>query len=740
MARRYVPRVADTGPLDVLQRCVRALDGDDRAGQRALTEAVAAAFDEPHHLIAEAPTGSGKSLAYLAAAVTSRRVTVVATATLALQDQLWRKDLPLVRDHGGVPFEAAVLKGRAQYLCLARLRAAAGGEALFDERPGPDFAAELTRLEQFGARSATGDAADLEGTVSPAGWRAVSCGPQECPGAARCASGGDCFAERARVNAEGADVLVVNHALYLADLAAGGGVLPPHDVVVFDEAHALADVATRALGSEVAPGGLRQLAGRVRAAGAPAADADGLGDAAERLEDCLGDLDGRVDPTEDRLAGILAAAAERIAAVATRLAREGDDPRAAQAAALATARLEAVRHLQAPGINEVAWVDGGDRPTLRLAPIDVGSRLAPVLFAARPCVLTSATLGPGGRFEPLARRLGLDPDATPPGDAAYAAARLESPFDVRNQAFLYVPRSLPDPRQPAWADAAGEELCALVAAAGGRALVLCTSRRAVERLAALLRERTTHPVLAQGDAANAQLLDRFAAEETSCLVANARVLAGHRRARPVLCPRRHRPAPVRPPRRPARTGPPRSRRTGRGVPVPGGRPAQRRARPRPGRRASAPTSRRPGRRRGARPAPRHRRLPAGAARRAPAASPHHRTRRGGRRAPSRRRGPRARRGGDDVAAPSGPGGGRRARRAEWCVADLVIRSRVTCPRATLSSISSAGSVQTKGLGAVVPVGDPVVDAGFELGDGGEAGVGQGLAAEHGEPALDEAEP
>jgi len=127
-------------PLAVLDRCVRALDGDDRPGQRDLTEAVAAALGAPHHLVVEAPTGSGKSLAYLAAVVASGRVAVIATATLALQDQLWRKDLPLVREHGGVPFEAAVLKGRSQYLCLARLRAASGGDALFDERPGPEFA------------------------------------------------------------------------------------------------------------------------------------------------------------------------------------------------------------------------------------------------------------------------------------------------------------------------------------------------------------------------------------------------------------------------------------------------------------------------------------------------------------------------------------------------------------------------------------------------------------------------
>ena len=280
------------------------LGGDDRPGQRLLTEAVAAALDDSHHLVAQAPTGSGKSLAYLAPAVASGRATVVATATLALQDQLWRKDLPLVAEQSGIPFEAAVLKGRAQYLCLARLRAAVGGEALFDERPGPDLGAELIRLERFAADSETGDASDAD--VTPGVWRSVSCGPNECPGATRCPAGEDCFAEHARRRADGADILVVNHALYLAHLAAGGILLPHHEVVIVDEAHALADTATRALGSEVAPGGLRHLAARLRGAGVPAADADAVAEAAERLEDVLGDLGGRVDPTEERLAGVLA--------------------------------------------------------------------------------------------------------------------------------------------------------------------------------------------------------------------------------------------------------------------------------------------------------------------------------------------------------------------------------------------------------------------------------------------------
>ncbi len=538
----------------MLERCVRAIDGDDRPGQRDLTEAVAAALADPHHLVGEAPTGSGKSLAYLAAAVTSRQVTVVATATLALQDQLWRKDLPLVRAHGGVPFDAAILKGRGQYVCRARLHAARRGDALFDERPGPDLERELTLLERFAARSPTGDAADVTPAVSAAAWRAVSCGPAECPGAAHCPDGDDCFAEQARVSADGADVLVVNHALYLAHLAAGGGVLPRHDVVVIDEAHALADVATRALGDEVTPGGLRQLAARLRVAGADGAD--GVAEAGDRLQDCLDDLDGRVDPTAGRLAAVLATAAERVTATSRGLPRDTQEPRVTQTARLAASRLEALRHLQSPGDAEVAWVERGERPVLRLAPVDVGPRLAPRLFEAHPCVLVSATLGPGDRFEPLARRVGLDPD-TPTGDRAYVAVRLDSPFDVRHHALLYVPRALPDPRRPEWVDAAGEELCALVVAAGGRALVLCTSRRAVERFAELLRERTSHPVLAQGDAANAQLLERFTAEETSCLVATRAFWQGVDVPGPacvlVVIDR----LPFAPTRRPARAGPPR---------------------------------------------------------------------------------------------------------------------------------------------------------------------------------------
>jgi ATP-dependent DNA helicase DinG len=260
----------ETDPLTLLGRCVAALGGDDRPGQRRLTEAIASAVGEHHHLVAEAPTGSGKSLAYLSAIAAAGTRAVVATATLTLQDQLWRKDLPLVQEHGGTPVTGALLKGRGNYLCLAKLEGARQGDALFDERPTPDFADDLVRLSRFSADSDTGDVADLGDAVAPASWRALTCGPNECPGASRCDVGADCFAEKARLRADDADVVIVNHALFAAHLAAGGRLLPEHDVVVIDEAHAFDRFATSALGADAAPGGLRQLAGRLRRAGAPA--------------------------------------------------------------------------------------------------------------------------------------------------------------------------------------------------------------------------------------------------------------------------------------------------------------------------------------------------------------------------------------------------------------------------------------------------------------------------------------
>jgi ATP-dependent DNA helicase DinG len=513
----------------ILDRCVAGLGGDDRPGQRRLTEVVAAAIGDRHHLVAEAPTGSGKSLAYLSAVAASGVRAVVATATLTLQDQLWRKDLPLVQEHGGVEIEGALLKGRANYVCLAKLDSAKGGDALFDERPGPDFARDLERLEEFSADSETGDVADLPASIEPRSWRAVTCGPNECPGANRCNVGVECFAEQARARATEAAIVVVNHALYAAHLGSGGKLLPEHDVVIIDEAHAFDRFATGALSAEVTAGGLRQLAGRLRRAGAEKDETDGVAEVAERLDDWLEDVDGRFDPTADGFAQLLVRIDARITAAMRSVDRDAGSVQA-QAVRLALSRVEAVRRFQAPNRDDVTWVEGGERPVLRLAPIEIGERLAPVLFEETPVVLVSATLGPGTRFDPLARRLGLDPGA-PRGSEddpdeeddrpglGYDARRFESPFDLRDQAILYVPRDLPDVRADGWADAAAAEVCGLVDAAGGRTLLLCTSWRNVHAFTDVLREKTDHRVLAQGDDTTARLVDEFATDQASCLVA-----------------------------------------------------------------------------------------------------------------------------------------------------------------------------------------------------------------------------
>ena len=523
-----VPPTLRADPQEILDRSVAALGGEERSGQQQLTTAISEAIEGGRHLLAEAPTGSGKSLAYLAAVLASGKRAVIATATLALQDQLWRKDLPHVERHGGVEFERALLKGRSNYLCVAKMAAATGPDdlALFDERPSGRFKEDLGRLEEFAAETDTGDVTERPAAIDPSSWRLVTCGPNECPGVTRCEHGDSCFAEIARIRADDADVIVVNHSLYCAHLATEGRLLPEHDVVIFDEAHALDRTATGALGCDLSGAGLRQLAARLRRVGAPERSVEALATSGERLDDTLEEMEGRVDPTngDGRLGGLLAGVAEALAGASQGLDRDGRTA-AAQAVKMAAGRLEAVRRLQSPGDRDVVWVEGSERRVLRLAPVTVGPRLAPVLFAKVPCILMSATLGPGARFQPFARGLGLEP-ATEPGDGegdgpglGYHALRIDSPFDYRQQAVLYVPRHLPDVREADWQRRAGDEIADLVTAAGGRALVLCTSWRAVHAFTDLLRDRTEHLVLAQGDDPPGQLIEQFAADETSCLVA-----------------------------------------------------------------------------------------------------------------------------------------------------------------------------------------------------------------------------
>jgi ATP-dependent DNA helicase DinG len=527
----------------LLAATVAALGGEEREGQITLTDAVANALEQGHHLVAEAPTGSGKSLAYLAPAVASGRRVVVATSTIALQTQLIGRDLPALREHGGMPFTFALLKGRSNYLCLAKLRAATKQDALFEQPVGRDFGRHLVRLQAFAESSDTGDRRDVGDPIADASWAAVSCTSLECPGRNKCTDGDACFAEGARERARDATILVVNHALYCTHLAAGGNVLPEHDALVIDEAHAFADNATNIFGADLAPAALARLAGLLGKAGVEAAKVDAFAQSVKLVDALAADRDGLLDiGSDEHLATALLSAAEKLAAASAKLLRSDSDD-ARRTARLAAARLEVLRRLSAPAADDVVWVEsgrGGKR--VRVAPVSAAGALGGVMLEQRPVVAVSATLGGEPPFAPLAARLGFVPGAVPGswgerddhGDRHSATGRgyvsllTPSSFDWREQGILYVGNDLPDPgrARDAWLDAAGERLVRLVNAAGGRALVLCTSRANVDRFAKLLRDETDHDVLAQGDTDVGTLSRTFAEDEASVLVGTRSFWAG----------------------------------------------------------------------------------------------------------------------------------------------------------------------------------------------------------------------
>jgi ATP-dependent DNA helicase DinG len=521
-------------PTELLATAVAGLGGERRDGQLALATAIAHAMSSGHHLVAEAPTGSGKSLAYLAPAIASGLKIVVATSTIALQSQLVSKDLPTLREHVAVPFTFMLLKGRSNYLCRAKLRAAAAPDALFDQPVGIGFSQQLGRLQVFASRSETGDRAELDDDIPNATWAAVSCTSGECPGRGDCDDGSECFAEHARDRAQGASILVVNHALYCADLAADGHVLPEHDVVIIDEAHSFAENATNAFAADIAADALVRLAGMLGRAGVDRVAVDAVADSGRSLALLVENRSGAVDIGHDeQLGAALISAAERLAAANSKLDRSDDD--AKRLAQLATGRLEVLRRLATPEVDDVVWVDTiGRSRRLRVAPVAPGDVIGHHLLDKRPVIAVSATLGGEPPFTSVAVQLGFQPGLEPGSwgerdddgrltsnaGRGYRALQTPSSFDWREQGLLYVGKDMPDPgrQRAAWLDEAGDRLCQLVNAAGGRALVLCTSHANVAHFTEVLRSRTTHEILAQGDTDTGRLARAFLEDETSVLV------------------------------------------------------------------------------------------------------------------------------------------------------------------------------------------------------------------------------
>jgi ATP-dependent DNA helicase DinG len=506
--------------------------GEDRAGQVAMAEAVARAISTGEHLLVQAGTGTGKTLAYLVPAVLAGRRTVVATATKALQEQLVAHDLPHLAATVGVAFDVAVLKGRSNYLCRAALADATAGEAQGALLGGAGASLAPDRLAQvvrWSVETPTGDRADLPVALTDPEWARLSVGVGECPGAHRCPHGDVCFAEAARTAAAEADVVVVNTHLYGLHVATGGAVLPEHEVLVVDEAHALEDVAAETLGLSTGPGRVEHLARACR--GLFSADhpvLEPLASAGRRLEAALTPHAGhRVDPPAvPDLADALLAGAEAAsgAAGAARALDVGGDAavRRDRVVQLAATLASDLRLAGEPGPDQVAWVEDGAGLRLRLAPVDVAGELAGRLFPHVTTILTSATLSVGGAFEPIAERLGLGREAGgdgPGGGPGWRGLDVGSPFDHRRQALLYCAAHLPDPRGRGYEAAMLTELEELVAAAGGRTLALFTSRRALDAAADHLDGRLDLRLLVQDRLPRPVLQETFLREETSVLLA-----------------------------------------------------------------------------------------------------------------------------------------------------------------------------------------------------------------------------
>jgi ATP-dependent DNA helicase DinG len=496
-------------------RLAAALPGyEPRAEQAALAQEVADALERGEHLLAEAGTGIGKSLAYLVPALWSGQRVVVATATKALQDQLLTKDIPAAARALGRPLRVAVLKGRQNYLCRKNLQTLELPLFRFAED-----AQEFERLQDWIETTETGDRAELAFEPRPSLWNELAVGADRCAGR-RCPFLGACYSELARERAGEAELVIANHALYFADLAVRGrsdgpGVLPEHDAVVFDEAQRLEETAAAWFGGRVSLAGLRQLLRDVeragREAGATTLPTRALAEIDRSGEELLAGLDpgrGRRRLTEAEVevslgpAGALEAALVQLAE-ALRGAGEEEDALARRALGV-VADLDTC--LSVPGENSVSWAEQG---ALAWAPVDISDHLRESLWE-RPVtsVLVSATLQ--ARF--LRRRLGLD-------EAREVA--LESPFDYGEQALLYVPRHFPEPRSPGYYERLADEVVSLCRLSEGRALVLTSSYRALDELWERAAPRLGFPALRQGDAPRERLLERFRDEVDSVLFATS---------------------------------------------------------------------------------------------------------------------------------------------------------------------------------------------------------------------------
>jgi len=583
---------SEQGPL------ARALPGyRSRPAQVELAEAIGRAIRERGTLVAEAGTGIGKTWAYLVPAIVQGGKVLISTGTRTLQDQLYGRDLPRVRQALAAPVSVALLKGRGNYVCHYHLDRLQGDDRALKSR---SEVAQLRKIQLFAGISKTGDRADLGDVPEDADiWQRVTSTRENCLGQ-DCPRIRDCFVVKARRQAQEADVVVVNHALFMADLVLREegvtDLLPEADTVIFDEAHQLPDTATRFLGSSVSTHQLMDFGRVMEAAGlAYAREAASWGEISRRLETAARELrlacaplermPGRkatfeampepevfdaalahlrdvLDAATRALLGVaekhpdLMSAGRQGAQLSMRLARwaapgrdgktapkplesgwstdanapadEVSDEATTMAAGAACISADTSSPNpptdvfgvapQTPQGPMVRWVEQGlHHVRLHAAPLSVAQAFSRYRKPEQAWVLTSATLSVHGDFNHFTEQLGLEDART---------ARWESPFDYASQALLFVPQGMPEPQSPQFTERFVQTLMPLLQASPGGALVLCTTLRAVERVAQGLADAFEQagygwPLLRQGDATRRELLDRFAKLDHPVLVGSA---------------------------------------------------------------------------------------------------------------------------------------------------------------------------------------------------------------------------
>lgn len=536
----------------LLATAVAAIGGSERRGQLLMAEAVAHAFDTGEHLVVQAGTGTGKSLAYLVPAimhaVSADTPVVVSTATIALQRQLIDRDLPRLADalSDELPRRPrfALLKGRRNYLCLNKIHNGAADHAdagndpqdeLFEPPGAPASVRDMQRLTAWASSTASGDWDDLRPGVSDRAWAQVSVSARECLGAPRCPFGAQCFAERARDRAFTVDVVVTNHALLAIDALSESAVLPEHRLLVVDEAHELVDRVTAVATGELTPTALAVTTRRVVRLVEPEL-IQRLQAASAAFTVAIDEMPpGRIDRLGDPLATHLTALRDAAGAARSAIDTSPADTAAAAARAQAVTGLTEISETASrilasfgpavPDRGDVVWLDREDshdlpRAALRVAPLSVAGVLRSQVFTRSTTVLTSATLALGGSFDAMATAWGLSgpPTAAEPDRPRWRGLDVGSPFQHAKAGILYVAAHLPPPGLDGTGSAEQlTEIAELVSAAGGRTLGLFSSMRAARVTAEAMRERLSTPVLCQGDDSTAALIDQFAADPATSL-------------------------------------------------------------------------------------------------------------------------------------------------------------------------------------------------------------------------------